>query len=148
MAFPTALTAAESFGKVQATARRMQTAIQQLHDQSAAGNTAVVTYVQMINNIHGAVTLWDSLAATPGLVQYARDQYNDQTLDIVAEFQAMRAAVIGLRNWIFANIPKDANDVPLLQTLNADGTLSDRTVTPAQTAGFRTQAQAVLATMG
>lgn len=147
MAFPTAFTVQEALGKIQATARRAKGAVQQLNNQSAAGNTPVRAYVDMINSVHTWITAWDSVSGTAGLAQYARDQYDNQGLDIVAEFTNMRAAAIGLRDWIFTNVPKDGDNIPLLQTLSADGTLSDRTLTPAQTTGFRTEAQAFLNTV-
>ena len=38
------------------------------------------------------------VAATPGIQQYARDQFDNQAFDIVTEFTTMRAAVITTRD--------------------------------------------------
>jgi hypothetical protein len=68
-------------------------------------------------------------------------------LDVVAEFTAMESAVEDCRDWIVANLPTDADGYLVIRTLNADGTLTDRMFAPAQTAGLRTEIDAVLATI-
>lgn len=50
------------------------------------------------------------LAATPGLPQYAKDQYFDETYDVVGDYVIMRDALEGVRDWIETNIPDDAGD--------------------------------------
>lgn len=96
---------------------------------SASGNITITEAKLFRKVIDGVITEWDVYASTPGLAQYAKDQLNDQTYDIVAEYNAMRTAAIALRDWLDANIPAEPS------------------YTPAQTAGFRTAADAFLATI-
>jgi len=85
----------------------------------------------------------------PGLAEYAKTQYDDAALDIAAEYTAMRDAAIALRDWIHTNMPADAGSgAVLLESLNADGSLSPLTVSSAASAGFRTEADAFIATIG
>ena len=87
-------------------------------------------------------------AAVPGLSQYAKDQYNDQALDIVAEYNAMKAAAEGVRDWIFGAIPTDAGSgAALLEVYDQGGNPTDITSTVGQTSGFRAAADVFLATV-
>jgi hypothetical protein len=84
---------------------------------------------------------------TPGLAAFARDQKNNQTLDVVAEFNAVIAAIDNVTGWIATNFPKDAATQALLErTLEVDGPV-ERTFTTVQTAGFRTQLDSLIATI-
>lgn len=83
-----------------------------------------------------------SLAATPGLAQYARDQENDQSYDVVAEYNAMIAAADAVTSWMQTNIPKDADGYILAWKFGPTD-LTQRTFTPAQTAPLQTLAQAL-----
>jgi hypothetical protein len=68
------------------------------------------------------------VTSIPLLRQYARDQWDDQTQDIVAEYQAMRSNLAACISWLDANgelnadpaVDVDATGfVPLLQALKA-----------------------------
>lgn len=150
MAFPTTTqTLSSALQDAFLTAIRIKAEVQRRRDLSAAGNTARVDYIALQANIDRAITLWNTSAATPGIGQYAKDQYNDPALDIAAEFTAMVNAAVALRQWVFDNIPKDAGTGALLiYTSDISGRLVPMTVTPAQTAGFRTACDAFLATIG
>jgi len=78
------------------------------------------------------LALFDGWAATPGLLQYVRDQYADAAYDIVAEYQTTRAALVALRNGLRAGFPEDANGWLLYRRLDANGRLVTRTFTAAQ----------------
>ena len=87
-----------------------------------------------------------SLTTTPGLGAYAQQQKNNAALDVVAEFNTMLAALTNVTNWIANNFPKDANGFLLAQTLGATRP-TDRTFTTAELATFRTQLDALIATI-
>ena len=87
-----------------------------------------------------------SAASTPGIVQYAKDQKNDQGLDVVAEFNAVIAAIDAATAWIDGNFPKDGQGYLLQNTLGVDGPL-DRTFTPAATGPLQTHLTALSATI-
>jgi hypothetical protein len=76
--------------------------------------------------------------------QLARDQKNNPTLDVVVEFNAMIAAMDGITAWIETNYPKDVGGF-LLAKQFSNGTIIDRMFTPAQTAGFQTQLNGLIA---
>ena len=83
------------------------------------------------------------VAATPGIQQYARDQFDNQAFDIVTEFTTMRAAVIATRDWLVTNIPTGANQVVTI----AGGVAVYRVFTDVETAGLRTEIDALLLTI-
>lgn len=85
-------------------------------------------------------------AATPGIVQYAKDQKNDQDLDVAAEFTAMRAAIASAISWVGSNFPAAGGYIQSHQI--SGGIVTERLFTPAQTAGFRTVLNTVIGTIG
>lgn len=148
MAFPASQqTLEDALVSVRNTAVKLRGAVQTLRNQSAAGDTNRSDYTNLQRSITVSLQQWDQAAAVPGLSAYAQSQYNDGTLDIAAEYTAMRASAVALRQWVFDNIPKQGSS-PLLYTIDLEGALTNMTVTPAQTAGFRTEADVFLATIG
>lgn len=119
---------------------------------SAATNFAATTQsanaiIQTLNRHVEAIAEFDTLAAIPGLAQYARDQADDQAYDVVAEYNAMRAAAVSVRDWIINNFPVSGNGYIEKDTIDANGNVSVRQFTPAQTAGLVTELNALVATI-
>lgn len=110
----------------------------------AAGNTDSARIIGVFRNLRTERAALTQAASTPGLAPFARDQKNNQTLDVVAEFNALVAAIDGVTGWIETNFPKDANGFLLGWSLNA-GSVVERQFTPAQTAGLRTQLETLIA---
>lgn len=90
--------------------------------------------VAVIQHLGQVVITMNALAATPGLAQYAKDQVNDQTYDVVAEFNTMRDAMVAARDNLIGMFPKDGSNFILYQTFNADGSIAIRNFTAAQVA--------------
>lgn len=150
MAFPSSTTKdslASVWSGVQARASQVRIHAQELRNASAAGPVSGKNVVDFATLLADAVVMLDRAAAVPGIAQYARDQIGDQVLDVVAEFTAMRAVIIATRDWIMANFPKDGSGYLLLMSFTADGRYTFRTLTTAQTAGLRTQLDALIATI-
>lgn len=122
-----------------------QTAIN-VRAECAAGNVPSSRILNLFVFLKQERSAIVTASGTPGIVQFARDQKNSGTLDVVVEFNAMIAAIDGTTDWIDANFPKDGSGFLLAQTLTGSGPL-DRTFTPAQTAGLRTQLDAVVASI-
>lgn len=143
MAFPAStITLDKAWSDFRRAALRAKHLTQNLRDESAAGVTTRERYYNLRQNLNDSLNEWAALlASTTGLQAYARDQLEDQALDLSAEYVAMRDAVTSLRDWIDANIPTDAGSGAVLLR-EPDGTLL--TFTTAQTSGFRTQADAVI----
>lgn len=118
----------------------------QVRTEAAAGNIPSSRILDLFINLRQERGLLATAAATPGIAQFARDQKNNQSLDVVAEFNAMLAAIDGTTTWINTNFPKDGGGFLLERTLGVNSPI-DRTFTPAQTAGLRTQLDSLIATI-
>ena len=88
-------------------------------------------------------TQFDTLKTTAGLAQYAKDQENDQTYDVVTEFNSLITTIQAAITWLDNNIP--TNVTAKLPENWGDGTLISNAFTPAQTADLRTTLNAVSA---
>lgn len=149
MAFPASQqTLAEALSIASAIATKAKGQVQALRNASAAGLTGRHAYLSLQARLSEAIVRWAELAATPGLGPYAQAQYGNASLDIAAEFTAMRNAAIVLRDWVHNNFPKDSGTgAALVYSYTQDGTPTELTFTSAQTAGFRTQADAFISTV-
>lgn len=128
-------------------AGEVKSSSQQLRDTSAAttiGANLIITYLR---ELVAARSVLVTIAATPGLEAYARSQISDPTLDLAASWTAMRNAIDSTITWIRTNFPKDGSGYLLYETLDANGVLQIRTLTPATTAGLRTTLDALIATI-
>jgi len=121
--------------------------VARVRNLSALGDSPRTAYNELQRHLQRALDVWDANTSVPGLKEYAIGQY-PATLDIVAEFVATRAAAIALQLWIFNNMPRHTpSGAPLLYTDNLKGQLSVLMFTSAQTADFRIEADAFLATI-
>lgn len=148
MAFPASQQRlADALAVISSGALALKNQVQRLRDDSAAGDTNRDRYVGLMRAITDNTTRWQQAAGVGGLAEYAQDQYDNVSLDVAAEYLAMRTAALALRDWIFANIPM-SGQTPLTYNLLSDGTQVPLTFTSAQTAGFRTEADAFIGTVG
>ena len=138
----------EVLTRVRSIAHTIKTSSQQLRDASAAGSVVarrVVNYCDSLAQINDQM---NTLKAIPGLVAYAKDQFNDANIDIAAEFTAMQNALASTVAWIVSNIPKETATNRWISVEEiVDGKRVDRLLTVAQTAGIRTQLDALIATI-
>lgn len=119
-----------------------------VRDDSAAGPILRNRLVNLIRILDEAVDKWDAVSSVPGIQAYARSQIDDNTLDIAAEFTAMRAACDELRNWIVANFPTDSQSGAwLVSAWSSAGLEVHLTFSTAQLSQFRTRADSLLATI-
>lgn len=88
--------------------------------QFAAQGGNADTLLGVLSGIGDTLNRLTTLAQTPGLGQYARDQENDQNYDVAAEFAAMMAALTAAGMAIAQAIPKQGG-VLLTHTLDASG---------------------------
>lgn len=117
--------------------------VQRLRDLSAAGDTGKTEYAELQRLLNVDLTdLNDVITAAQtvtGMVQYVRDEKDDANF-AAADIIAVRDAMQTLETWIETNLTGGFYD-------NSQGQLVERTLTSAQTAGFRTEADAFLATV-
>lgn len=75
-------------------------------------------------------------AAIPGIVQYAKDQENDQGYNIVTEYNALITEVDEVIASIETNFPTDASDWIQEKKFNGAGGYDYREFTPTQSAAL------------
>jgi hypothetical protein len=157
MALRIALTPHESYQEFQALMRQIKSELVGADGSGgwyavlAANNHEWSEFVRVQRRLTYALGRMDATAAIPGIAQYIKDQEGDQNYDIAAEYTAMRSAVVAIRDWIYTSMPKVDQAGTLymaVQALAQDGTVSDRTFTPAQTAPLRALIDTFRGTVG
>lgn len=124
---------------------RLKASAQQARTAAVTANVAGPRILDLWSLLKGERAELVRVAAIPGLAQFARDQKNNQTLDVVAEFNLVIGAIDGTTAWIQANFPNTTGFL-LAQTFGAS-TLSDREFAPAQLTGYVAQLDALIATI-
>lgn len=128
-------------------ARAIKSASTSMLDQSAAGDVSAHDIALLANDFQIHDDRLSSLETAPGLLQHAKDHFNDQTFNATAEVTSLKVATASTITWIDANIPKSAGGRWLEIEEIVAGRVVERTLTPAQTAGLRTELTALLATI-
>jgi hypothetical protein len=147
MAFPASSTQADALDTIRKTAVRLKSHALSAKDALAAGNRSANDIIGLMVMFQEAVRTWDGVSSTPGLVAYAREQFDDPALDIAAEFTAMRNAALAVTAWVQNNFPKDASGYLLKEQFDDEIGLAVRSFTPAQTLGLRNTIDAFTATI-
>ena len=152
MAFPaTSTTNHDAWLEITRTAQNIKDRVQSLRDLSASSSVPRQFFIQQQAALTEALNSWSAIIAASdnaALQEYARGQVNDPTLNIVAEYVAMRDAAIDLRQWIFDNMPKDAGTgAALTFTTTLEGTTAPITVSTVQSQVYRDKADVFLATI-
>lgn len=95
-----------------------------------------------------AIGIWNAARSTPNIAAYAQTQLGSPGLDVAAEFTSMLNTATALRDWIFANFPKDvASGAWLIYSYDSAGVQTSLTFSSAELAQFRTNVDALLATI-
>lgn len=152
MPFPSSGSSRESLStalaRLRATAHGVKQSAQDLRNASAAGNIVARRIVQVMEELTAANERFKTLKTVPGLAEYAKEQFADQGLDIMAEFGAMQSAVVACVTWIQTNMPKDSVSKRWIHVEElVDGKRVDRLLDPASMAGLRTVLDALIATI-
>ena len=106
MAFPATQSAlATVLQDVQGEARALKSDAQGVK----AASLAAAVSADLVHRFHlrliASRDKFTAAAAVPGIAQFARDQLENQSLDIVAEFNAMVSACNALAQWVVDNFP-------------------------------------------
>jgi hypothetical protein len=149
MAFPSQTDAATAWQVIRTTAANIKTRSTALNTQSLAGNVGASVLLDYLDWLLDRRADLAAYASTPGLAVYAQDQVNSPSLNITTEFNAMTDAIDDLRDWMIANFPQNGTGTAYLQshTFDANGRKVDRQFSTAALATFRTNLQAVIATI-
>lgn len=150
MPFPSYLGASDLDGAwktVREQAGVVKLAAQKLRSDTAVGSvtgTSIIDFAQQLADSRGRLA---EAAAVPGIEAYARNQINDPTLDLAAEYTAMVTQINATIAWVRTNFPQDANNYLLYVKLDANGNRQLRTFDSASTAGLRTVLDSLIATI-
>lgn len=113
----------------------------------AAGPVDTIFVFSLLDALNGMIASLNAVKTTTGLDAYATAQVPNyagtMSSDITATISAAQACI----DWVVANFPANAGFL-LGQSLNVDGTRTQRNFTTVATAGFRTALNSLLATIG
>lgn len=152
MTFPSSLgskpeTLSQALEKITRTAGQVKAAAQQIRAASLTGPTGVNNVITYLGDLADFRDTLARLSATTGLAAFAQAQYSSASLDIAADYTTMLAAIDAVRTWIATNFPKAASGELLEKKFDANGRVVLNTFTTAALAGFRTQLDALIATI-
>ena len=149
MAYPTSrlrAVVARAFTNADSTAVRLRAMAGDLDGKLAAGPvTATVILDDLLAELRSSRATLISSQNTSVILAYAREQFDDNAIDLPAEFTALIAAIDAVITWIVDNFPAGAGGYLERYQIAGNGALTDRSFTSAQTAGLRTQLQALFA---
>jgi hypothetical protein len=141
MAFKTAQTASEAFSLAKNLAAGVK-ALAQSHAAAFASTTNRDMVLSMVVLLRQYRVGLAAASAVPGVLQYAKDQYDDQNYNIGTEFTAMLSAIDAVIAEVHSAFPVDNTGGEVKErVLNADGSITLRTFTSAQLANVRTLLQ-------
>lgn len=149
MAWPTqATTLNDALAGVDRAAKMLKERSLAFRVQATAGSVAADRITEeVLRHLVVARETFASAAAVPGIAAYVAGQRGVTEQAVVTAFNDMAGAVNAAIAWIAGNLPKDAGGYLLIRQIGADGALTYRQFTPAQTAGLRTALEAVEATI-
>lgn len=110
-------------------------------------NAASITRMVILNfgnTIADALERLDQYSAASGLEAYAKNELHDVTLNIAAEYTAMRTQIVALQDWIVTNFPKDTSGNLVVYYFDAGKRYVDIELTSAQLSAFKTQLKALI----
>jgi hypothetical protein len=96
-------------------------------ESSGANSQTILGVLAGLGSAHQQLL---TLSATPGIVQFAKDQENDQAYDVAGEFTALLALMVDAATALAQAIPKSGGYL-LANTLDANGFQVPREFVPA-----------------
>lgn len=138
-------TDAKAFDGVQSVASLVKADSIALRGQSAAGPVGASAIRNYLTRLADNRVQLVAYTAVPGIDAYALARTGDSA--IIAEYTTMLAAMDACLAWVITNYPKDGSAYLLDTKFNAQGRTVDRTFSTAELATFRTQLDALIATI-
>lgn len=139
-----ALTTSEALGQARTEVQGLRTAVVTM-DAAAAGPVPRFRFPRLATTLSAGNIRLGEFEVVGGIQQYARDQLDDQTYDVVARFAEVRLELGTLIAWIVANYPTSPTGFLLTYTFEANGMQISPDFIAADLTGFRTQAQLFIA---
>lgn len=139
-------TLADAFSEAESAIKHARSVAVSRSAAMASGNVGSETIIRLYVDLGNDLAKMIAAGQQPGIVDYARSQKNNPTLDVVDAYNTVRDAVIAARTAINNGFPKDtvSGTFLLSHSLNGSG-LVERQFTPAQTASVRTALDALAA---
>lgn len=149
MSFPSSavVTLEDAFRQLRDIAANVKALSLNIRAQSLTGLLSAPVIQNYMAGLKSFRSRMSALAGTTGLPAYAQAQLGN-SIDIIAEYNAMISALDATVTWVAANLPKDGSNYLLSIQIAADGATTDRVFTSANLSGFRTQIDALTATIG
>jgi hypothetical protein len=144
-----AQTLAQAWAEAQGIAVSIENIAQSQINASLAGPVVGSQILNFDATLRVYRTRLDAIAAMPGIAAYVTALANTpQGYDVSAQFAAMRAQIVGTSNWIQANFPRDSTNTYMLErSWGADGPV-ERSFSTTDLASYRTQLNALIASIG
>lgn len=136
--------AGEAFKAIRDNSAGWKAQAQNANLSLAAGNVTSDFIFRMLDQLAGAISALNQWKAVAGLDAYATGQGYTGTLS--ADCSSSVSAAQTCIAWVVANFPA-ASGFLQSHTLNADGSRTPRSFTPAQTSGLQTDMTAFIATI-
>ena len=114
---------------------------------SSAPSITRKSVLDYANSLADSLAVLDTYVSVPGLLAYARNELNDQTIDLVAAFTAMRTQLVATQDWIVANFPRDAADNLSVYAFDANKRFTDVNLTSGQLSAFKSQLNLIIGTI-
>jgi hypothetical protein len=106
-----------------------------------------LSVIQHLGQVNALMTAQVALVGASPLTAYARQVTGSSTYDPAAEFTNTKNAMASAQTTLTNMFPKDGSNFILYQTIQADGTLLNRTFTSAQLAAAVSTIDSVIATI-
>lgn len=143
VALPDVLRAVQS--NAQSVKAQAQNALATLQSSNVSTNF-VFLFLDQMGGLINTLNSWSSVS---GLNAFATANLPGYGGTLTTEIAAVISAAQACIGWVVTNFPKDSTQTYILaETLNSDGTRTQRVFTPAQTAGLQTLLQAFIASIG
>jgi hypothetical protein len=123
----------ESQDRIIELTTQLRSMVKATRDQSVVGVVGQAKLRHIKRRIDEVIVEWDAIVASggAGLVQYVKDQNQNQTINLGAEYNATKNAAQAVANWIDANIPAEATyDTAFMAGYRAVADAFEATLTP------------------
>lgn len=117
-----------------------------LNGLASITRAAVLNYAVFLADALQTIDAKTANATTNGLLEYARAQENNPSLDLQGTYTTMRTQIIATQDWIVTNFPNTTGELRVY-TFDAGKRYVDIALTGGQLTNFKVQLQALIATI-
>ncbi len=137
---------ARAYDEIRREAARSYSEAVTLRAASLAGSISSAQILGLAGNLRSARIIMEERSSTPGIASYAQAQEDDAAYNVAAEYVTMRDTLDATLAWISSAMPENGGYLQA-ETLNADGSVTYRSFSTAQTAGLRSALDNLIASI-